>query len=215
MSRCSEELKVLESTSTIQLPNLTSSRKSELIALQKWTVLHTGYSMMYCGLVTQALEHCNQALSVYANDPQISVSLQFLKAQLYLCSGESVDVALNHLQTSVLSNPHHSPIAWQVLAEVHINLGSPMAAELCYRKCLQAGANKRSTNWKLVPLLRLGLLALNQSKVPFNLATFAPGGRGGEGRRGGKEGKEGGEGGKEGRGRREGREGAEGGRTGD
>ncbi|XP_031551877.1 tetratricopeptide repeat protein 37-like isoform X1 [Actinia tenebrosa] len=164
MNKCREEQNILESKAKNQLPNLLLSRKQELEGLQRWTVLHTGYSMMYCGLVKEAKEHCQQALSVYANDSRMNTALHLLKAQLCLCGGE-VDEADSILQSSVLSSPHHPTVAWQVLAEIRMNAGSPLEAELCYRKCLQAGTNKRSTNWRIVPLLRLALLALNQAKT--------------------------------------------------
>ncbi|XP_068692378.1 tetratricopeptide repeat protein 37-like [Montipora foliosa] len=52
------------------------------------------------------------------------------------------------------------PVCDMVLAEVQANQGSATAAELCYRQCLQAGMDSRSQSWRVVPLIRLAMLAL-------------------------------------------------------
>ncbi|KAJ7369927.1 Tetratricopeptide repeat protein 37 [Desmophyllum pertusum] len=143
-----------------QLPALVEARTSHLETLQSWAIIHRGYCLLYSGLHQEAAKHVDQALSVYSSIPQISAQLHFLKAQVLLASGEPVEIGLNLLQTSLLSSPTHSPNAWQVLADVQANQGSPMAAELCYRQCLQAGMDSKAQSWRVVPLIRLAMLAV-------------------------------------------------------
>ncbi|XP_048583880.1 tetratricopeptide repeat protein 37-like [Nematostella vectensis] len=140
----------------------SGSHASLADAVYKWTVLHTGYCLLNCGLTQEALQHCEQVLAAYSDVPQLSTDVHFLKDRVLLQMGDSLETGLNSLQASVLSSPHHSAHAWELVAQVQSKLGAPMAAELCYRQCLQAGSGKRSTSWRLVPLIRLALLALQQ-----------------------------------------------------
>lgn len=55
---------------------------------------------------------------MYSSVPQISAQLHFLKAQVLLASGETVETGLNMLQTSLLSSPTHSSNAWQVTLQL-------------------------------------------------------------------------------------------------
>nr|XP_058948066.1 tetratricopeptide repeat protein 37-like [Pocillopora verrucosa] len=150
----------LKSLSDHQLPALVKLRTSHLETLQSWAIIHHGYCLLHAGRQQEAAELVDKALLVYSSVPQISAQLHFLKAQVLLASGETVDTGLNMLQTSLLSSPTHSSNAWQVLAQVQADQGASMAAELCYRKCLQAGMDSRAQSWRTVPLIRLALLAV-------------------------------------------------------
>ncbi|XP_022804703.1 tetratricopeptide repeat protein 37-like isoform X2 [Stylophora pistillata] len=150
----------LKSLSDHQLPALVKLRTSHLEILQSWAIIHHGYSLLHAGLQQEAAVLVDKALLVYSSVPQISAQLHFLKAQVLLASGEPVETGLNMLQTSLLSSPTHSSNAWQVLAQVQAHQGASMAAELCYRQCLQAGMDSRAQSWRTVPLIRLALLAV-------------------------------------------------------
>ncbi|RMX42608.1 hypothetical protein pdam_00013366 [Pocillopora damicornis] len=150
----------LKSLSDHQLPALVKLRTSHLETLQSWAIIHHGYCLLHAGRQQEAAELVDKALFVYSSVPQISAQLHFLKAQVLLASGETVETGLNMLQTSLLSSPTHSSNAWQVLAQVQADQGASMAAELCYRKCLQAGMDNRAQSWRTVPLIRLALLAV-------------------------------------------------------
>ncbi|KAL9987357.1 hypothetical protein ACROYT_G001647 [Oculina patagonica] len=156
----SQENGALKSLSEHQLPALVAVQSSHLETLLPWAIIHRGYCLLYSGRHQEAAKHVDQSLSVYSSIPHISAQLHFLKAQVLLASGEPVEIGLNMLQTSLLSSPAQSPNAWQVLAEVQANQGSAMAAELCYRQCLQAGMSNKAQGWRVVPLIRLALLAL-------------------------------------------------------
>ncbi|CAH3018534.1 unnamed protein product [Porites evermanni] len=159
-STASEEQSTLRSQSECQLPALVESRTRQLESLQSWAIIHQGYCLLYSRLLKEAAAHVDQALSTYSSIPHISAQLHFLKAQILLASGEPVEIGLNLLQTSLLSSPVHSSNAWQVLGEVQANQGSATAAELCYRQCLQAGMDSKAQSWRVVPLIRLAMLAL-------------------------------------------------------
>ena len=139
------ERAVLQTRSQSQLPALLLARNAHLEALQAWTLLHTGYSMLYSGQTEEAraqtdevkdwvMSHAQlqraacwlssktlpfvmfspQALALCAGNPRVTAGLQLLKAQISLLSGEPVEVGLNAMQATVLSNPHQSTHAWQV-----------------------------------------------------------------------------------------------------
>lgn len=161
-SKVLEERSHLETKAQTQLPNLLLARNSLLEALQSWSALHTGYCLLYSGMIEQASEHCEKALALYSTSPAVNTALHVLKAQVaFRQGGAAVEAGLNELQASVIASPSQSPRAWQIAAQVQSSRGSPMAAELCYRQCLQSG-NERSGSWRTVPLLRLALLALHQ-----------------------------------------------------
>ncbi|KAJ7369919.1 Tetratricopeptide repeat protein 37 [Desmophyllum pertusum] len=140
-----------------QLPALVEAQTSHLETLQSWAIIHRGYCLLYSGLHQEAAKHVDQALSVYSSIPQISAQLHFLKAQVLLASGEPVEIGLNLLQNIFAIEPNSFT---ECLADVQANQGSPMAAELCYRQCLQAGMDSKAQSWRVVPLIRLAMLAV-------------------------------------------------------
>ncbi|XP_015755110.1 PREDICTED: tetratricopeptide repeat protein 37-like [Acropora digitifera] len=148
-----------------QLPALVNWRINHLESAQSWSVIHHGHGLLFSKMLKEAADHVDQALTVYSSVPHVSTQLHFLKAQVLLASEQPVEIGLNMLQASLLSSPVHSPNAWQVLAEVQANQGSATAAELCYRRCLQAGMDGKSQSWRVVPLIRLALLALRVAQV--------------------------------------------------
>ncbi|XP_044163899.1 tetratricopeptide repeat protein 37-like [Acropora millepora] len=158
--KASTETDALKRRSENQLPALVNWRISHLESAQSWSVIHHGHGLLFSKMLKEAADHVDQALTVYSSVPHVSTQLHFLKAQVLLASEQPVETGLNMLQASLLSSPVHSPNAWQVLAEVQANQGSAKAAELCYRRCLQAGMDGKSQSWRVVPLIRLALLAL-------------------------------------------------------
>ncbi|XP_068693840.1 tetratricopeptide repeat protein 37-like isoform X1 [Montipora foliosa] len=160
----SAEINSLNLLCESQLPALVNWQTSQLESLRSWAIIHHGYGSLYFGKLEDTANIVDQALPLYSSVPQISTQLHFLKAQVLLAGEEPVETGLNLLQTSLLSSPIHSPNVWQVLAEVQANQGSATAAELCYRQCLQAGMDSGSQSWRVIPLIRLALLALRQAQ---------------------------------------------------